>query len=144
MMRALVPSLMLVLALALCGGAALAQAAAPHDAAFDLGRKYRHGDGVPRDSVRAFALIHGAARGKHPPAMFIVSSMLAAGEGAPRDEAAARKWLEAAAEGEYPEAIQQLAMHLQDGAPGFERDERRAAQLMRQMAHAMKHRAHGH
>lgn len=140
MMRAPV----LVLALALCGAALPAHAAPAHEAAFDLGRKYRHGAGVPRDSVRAFALIHGAALGRHPPAMFIVSGMLAAGEGAPRDEAAARKWLEAAAELEYPEAIQQLAMHLQEGAPGFERDERRAAQLMRQMAHAMKHRAHGH
>jgi TPR repeat protein len=138
MMRALVA------AVALCGCAVLAHAAPPPETAFDLGRQYRHGAGVARDSERAFALIHGAALDQHAPAMFIVSAMLAAGEGAPGDEAAARKWLEAAAEREYPEAIQQLAMNLQHGAPGYEVDERRAAQLMRQVAHAMKHRAHAH
>ncbi len=112
---------------------------------FDLGRQYRHGSGVARDSVKAFRLIESAAVGGHAPAMFIVSGMLAAGEGVARDDALARRWLEAAADADYPEALQQLAMHLKDGAAGFERDERRAAQLMAKAGHALKHRAyHGH
>jgi len=68
--------------------------------------------------------------------------MLQAGEGAPRDDAAARRWLEAAAQREYPEALQQMALHIQDGTLGYARDEARAAQLMRAVAHAMKHRVH--
>ena len=118
-----------------------ADAGAVH-ALFDLGRMYRHGIGVQRDSVRAFGLIDAAARRAYPAAMFTLSNMLVGGEGAPSDEAGARRWLEAAAESDYPEAMQQLAMNVQEGAVGFERDERRAAQLMRALAHAMKHRAH--
>ena len=123
--------------LALC--AAAAQAAPPD---FDLGRMYRNGTGVNRDSMRAFGLIEGAARDGHPAAMFIAAAMLAAGEGTQKDVARARQWLEASAEAEYPEAIQQLAMNLREGAPGYERDEERAAQLLTELAHAMKHRAH--
>jgi TPR repeat protein len=124
--------------MALC--AACAQAAAAPQTDFDLGRMYRNGVGMERDSVRAFALIRQAARDGHAPAMFILSAMLAAGEGAPKDVAEARRCLEAAAELELPEAMQQLAMNLREGAPGFERDEARAAQLMNEVAHAMKHR----
>lgn len=134
----------LLVALALCGCAALAQAAPQGQAAFDLGRAYRHGAGVERDSARAFSLVGEAARAGHPAAMFILSAMLGTGEGTRRDDAAARTWLEAAAALDHPEAMQQLAMNLKDGISGFERDERRAAQLMAQVAHALKHRAHGH
>ncbi len=130
--------------LALLACAALAQAAPQGQAAFDLGRMYRHGAGVERDSVRAYSLVGDAARAGHPGAMFILSGMLETGEGTRRDEAAARAWLEAAAGLDHPEAMQQLAMNLRDGVGGFERDERRAAQLMAQVAHALKHRAHGH
>ena len=123
---------------AACGHAAPAP---EPQADFDLGRSYRNGVGVERDSARAFALIGQAARGGHAAAMFIFSGMLAAGEGTARDAAQARRWLEAAADLELPEAMQQLALNLRDGAPGFERDELRAAQLMNELAHAMKHRA---
>ncbi|HEY0491173.1 MAG TPA: hypothetical protein VGD30_16810 [Telluria sp.] len=75
--------------------------------------------------------------------MFRLSYMLHAGEGAAKDGRAARQWLERAAERDYPEAMQQLAMALRDGSMGFERDEQRAALLMKEMAHAMKHRAPG-
>lgn len=71
--------------------------------------------------------------------MFIFSAMLSAGEGAPKDMTAARRWLEAAAELELPVAMQQLAMNLREGAPGFERDEERAALLMNKVGHAIKH-----
>ncbi len=122
--------------------AACAQAAPAAQADFDQGRMYRNGIGVERDSARAYALIERAAVKGHAAAMFILSSMLAAGEGAPKDVARARRMLEAAAELELPEAIQQLAMNLREGSPGFERDEVRAAQLIHEYAHAMKHRAH--
>lgn len=123
--------------IALCG--AWAQAAASPQADFELGRKYRNGIGVQRDSVRAVALIEKAAQAGHPTAMFMFSAMLAVGEGAPRDLTASRRWLEAAADLELPVAMQQLAMNLREGAPGFERDEERATQLMNKVAHAMKH-----
>lgn len=129
----------LVAMLALC--AAAAQAAPRAAANFDLGRMYRNGAGVVRDSPRAFALIDSAARDGLPAAMFIASLMLATGEGTVRDAASSRRWLEAAAELENPEAMQQLAMHLREGAPGYERDEPRAARLLDELAHAMKHRA---
>jgi len=113
-------------------------------ARFDLGRMYRNGIGVTRDGARAFALIEAAAQAGHPAAMFTLNNMLAAGEGAPKNETLARHWLEQAAEREHPEALQQLSMHLQQGAMGYARDERKAAQLMGVLAHAMKHRAHDH
>jgi TPR repeat protein len=126
------------LALCMCLLAAAAQAAPPGD--FDLGRRYRHGDGVPRDSVRAFGLIERAAGRGEAAAMFTLSNMLQAGEGTAIDRAASRKWLEAAAERECPEALQQLALNLQDGAMGYEVDRARSAQLLREAAHALQHR----
>ena len=107
---------------------------------FDLGRMYRHGDGVGRDSVRAFGLIREAATEGDAAAMFTLSNMLAAGEGVPRDLGAARHWLEAAADKENPEALQQLALNLQDGMMGYQVDALRSAQLMREAAHALRHR----
>lgn len=127
---------MLILAALWCS-AALVHAAP--SSSFDQGRQLR-----ASDSSRALILIEDAAKSGHPPAMFILSSMLMAGEGAPCDPLRARQWLERAVTEEYPEAMQQLALHLQDGAAGYARDEQRAAQLMRKMAHALKHRGHGH
>lgn len=122
----------------------LAMAAQAAPSLFDQGRMYRHGDGVARDSVRAFGLIERAAGGGDAAAMFTLSNMLEAGEGAPRNREAARKWLEAAALNDSPEALQQLALHLQDGTMGYDIDRAHSALLMRQAAHAIKHRAHGH
>jgi TPR repeat protein len=130
----------LLAAVLLC--ASSAAAASVGQAQFDLGRKVRNGSGVPRDAVRAYQLIQRAAMLQHPAAMFTLSNMLVAGEGVAPDRAAARSWLEAAAALENPEALQQLALHLQEGTLGFARDEVRAAQLLRQLAHAMKHRDH--
>lgn len=129
----------LCLLFGICAGAL---ANGPSQAHFDLGRHYRHGP--QQDSARAFGLIEQAASSGHAAAMFILSGMLLQGEGRPADPVAARRWLERAAELENPEALQQLAMNLQQGAGGYERDEARAAQLMRQVAHALTHRAHGH
>jgi uncharacterized protein len=128
-----------LLACLLFGLAAAAQAA---PSLFDLGRMYRHGSGVQRDSVRAFELIGQAAADGDAAAMFTLSNMLEAGEGTLRDRVAARKWLEAAAEQECPQALQQLALNLQDGLMGYAPDLARSAQLMREAAHALQHRVH--
>ncbi len=122
---------------------ALSGPAAAHDAPigaaaaadYEQGRRQRGSD-----SVRAMAHFEAAARLHHPAAMFALSNMLAAGEGAARDETAARRWLERAADLDYPEALQQMALHLHDGSLGYPRDEQRAAQLMRAVAHALQHR----
>ena len=75
--------------------------------------------------------------------MFILSNMLAAGEGAPDDSArAGTGWKQAAAR-EYPEALQQLALHLRTAPWASGATNARAAQLMREVAHAMKHPATG-
>ena len=132
----------LTVTLALAWGSALALPPPAAADAFAQGRALR--SGPQRDSGRAFALIEGAAKAGHPAAMFILSAMLMSGEGAPRNAVAARDWLEAAAGLEYPEAIQQLALNFQDGTNGYRRDPERAAELLRELAHAMTHRAMPH
>ena len=126
----------LLLAAAFAGAAAgspLAGAAADSD--YLRGLAYRNGsNGLPRDAARAVRALTAAAERGVPAAMFILSHMLAEGEGAPRDAAASRRWLEMAAQAEYPEALQEMAM--------TERDPARAAELLREAAHAMQHRAH--
>ena len=127
-MRALL-LLLLVLALALLGGAAQASDA---EAAYKRGLAYRNGAGVTADAALAAQWIAVAARGQLPAAMFTLSNMLAAGEGVAPDPAAARTWLEAAAALGYPAALQELALR--------EPDPRQAELLMRQAAHALQHR----
>jgi TPR repeat protein len=104
--------------------------------AFDLGRMYRNGIGVAADSARGLAWIGVAAKGGHAAAMFVLANMLIDGEGTARDAATGRRWLEQAAALNYPEALQQLALQ--------EPDARTAAQLMRQVRHALQHRALEH
>lgn len=127
----------LLLAAALAGAAPAqpAPAAAVADQDYRRGLAYRNGDdGLPRDAALAARALTRAAERGVPEAMFILSHMLGEGEGLPRDAAAARRWLEAAAQAEYPEALQEMAM--------TERDPARAAELLREAAHAMQHRAH--
>jgi len=127
----------LLLVLTAAAGA-LAEPAEPlpatPEAAYRLGLAYRNGDGVARDAALAVRWLGHAAERGVPAAMFILAHMLAEGEGTARDAAAARRWLDAAAQAEYPEALQALAME--------ERDPARAAELLREAAHAMQHRAH--
>ena len=132
------------LALVLAMSAPVQAAPSFADAQFDLGRRYRNGIGLERDVVRGQALIRSAAMAEHVPAMFILSNMLADGEGSPPDPEQARLWLEAAAERDYPEALVQLSLLVREGRRGYRRDEARAGQLMRQAAHALKHRAAKH
>ena len=102
--------------------------------AYELGLQQRNGIGVARDEAAARDSFAQAAAGGVPAAMFMLAQMLAAGEGGARDEPAASGWIERAAELEYPEALQELALR--------ERDPRRAAELLREAAHALQHRAH--
>ena len=130
----------LLLTTVLLGSAAAAQSADAVAAHADYlrGLAYRNGsDGLPVDAARAVAALTAAAEGGVPEAMFILSHMLAEGEGTARDPAAARRWLEVAAQAEYPEALQEMAMRAMS-----ERDPARAAELLREAAHAMQHRAH--
>ena len=127
----------LLLAAALAGSAwaQSARGAAATDRDYLRGLAYRNGsDGLPRDAALAARSLTQAAERGVPAAMFILSHMLAEGEGVPRDAAASRRWLEMAAQAEYPEALQEMAM--------TERDPERAAELVREAAHAMQHRAH--
>lgn len=101
----------------------------------------RSGVGGGRDRAQVARARLASAHAGVPAAMYLLSNMLYAGDGIERDEGAAREWLEAAAERDHPEAMQQLAMGLRDGSMGFARDEQRAAVLIKEMAHAMKHRA---
>jgi TPR repeat protein len=117
----------LLVAMCVCCGVQAADSDAR--AAFKLGLMYRN---TAHDSAAAVRWLTVAAQRGEPAAMFILSNMLDAGEGTARDEKAARAWLEAAAELEYPEALQQLALS--------EPDPERAAQLMREAAHALTHR----
>jgi TPR repeat protein len=123
----------LLLAAALTGAPAAAPVAARvSDPEVRRALAYRNGDGMARDAARAVVLLRGAAESGVPEAMFILSQMLAAGEGTGCDPDGARRWLERAAQAEYPEALQQMAME--------ERDPARAAELMREAAHALQHR----
>lgn len=111
-------------------------------AQFDLGRMYRHGIGLPRDSAAAVRWIGSAAEAGHAPAMFTLYTMMAAGEGTGKDEAGARAWLERAAALDDPQALQELALHLQAGTALYERDPERAARLLAMLAHALQHTPH--
>jgi len=132
-MAALILALLFApLPLGQAGAAPVADVALDARSAWQLALKVRNGDGEAADAARARALLMQAAQGGVAQAMFLLSNMLAAGEGGPPDAAEARRWLEMAAEREYPEALQQLAL--------TERDPRKAELLMRQAAHAMRHR----
>jgi len=126
-MKRVLAAALLVLA---CGPAAWAADAV---GTYQLGLKLRNGIGMPADAAAARRSLDTAARAGVPAAMFTLAQMLAAGEGGARDEAAARVWIARAAEVEYPEALQELALR--------ERDPARAAELMREAAHALQHRA---
>ena len=124
----------LALLLVLWGCAAQAQ---PEDAraAYRTGLALRNGVNVTASGLDNAALaaqsIARAARGGLPEAMFTWSNMLAAGEGVAPDAAAARRWLEESAALGYAPALQELALR--------EPDPRRAALLMRQAEHALRH-----
>jgi TPR repeat protein len=106
--------------------------AGAHDADLTEARNYRNGTGVAVDKACAVRLFQLAAEAGDADAAFTLANMLRDGEGVPQDRVAAQRWLQRAADGESPEALQELAM--------AEPDPARAAQLMKQSAHALTHR----
>lgn len=129
----------LFLLMAFCCGSAQA---AEHEgvAAYEVAQQYRHGTrGLSRDPSQAGLWMAAAAQKGLPKAMFQYSNMLWSGEGVRQDAAQSRRWLEAAAEAELPEALQELALALRDGMRGFAPDPQRAAVLLVELEHAMRH-----
>jgi TPR repeat protein len=122
-----------LLACAMSCAAAAPASGSTAEQAYRQGLAWRNGDGRPVDKAAALRLLASAAERGLPEAMFTLSHMLAEGEGTKPDPAGARRWLEAAAQLEYPEALQEMAMK--------EADPQRAAELMREAAHALQHRA---
>ena len=94
---------------------------------------HRNGSGVPVDKAKALRLFEQAARLGDADAAFTLANMLRDGEGVTADPVAAHPGLQVAADGESPEALQQLAME--------EKDPARAAQLLKEAAHALTHQA---
>ena len=132
--RAALPALVLALALAQAAPA-LAHGPAARAAldSYALGLKQRNGVGMARDLGAARRSLGQAAEDGLPAAMFMLAQMLEAGEGGARDADGARAWIARAAQLEYPEALQEQALR--------ERDPQRAAELLREAAHALQHRA---
>ncbi|WP_338761404.1 sel1 repeat family protein [Massilia sp. METH4] len=104
-------------------------------AAYWAGVMVRNGKGAAPDSAAAIGWLEQAARGGVPEAMFVLANMRLAGEGGDADPAAARAWLEHAAGLGHPGALQQLAqMSYDEGA------DQRANALLKESAHALKHK----
>lgn len=67
------------------------------DAQFSLGSKFYDGEGVPKDSAKAFEWYQKAADQGHASAQSSLGMMYAAGHGVPKDYAKAADWLQRAA-----------------------------------------------
>lgn len=119
---------------ALAGFTSAARGGDAH-AAYWAGLMARNGKGTAPDSAAAIAWLERAAHGGVPEAMFVLANMLIEGEGGPADAAAGRAWLERAAALEHPAALQQLAQLAREAGEG-----ERAAMLLKEAAHALKHR----
>ncbi|WP_260115625.1 hypothetical protein [Pseudoduganella umbonata] len=105
------------------------------NAAYWAGLMVRNGKGTAADTTAAVAWLEQAARGGVPDAMFVLANMLIAGEGGAPDAAAGHAWLQRAAALGQPAALQQLAQGAyEEGAA------ERADALLKEAAHALKHR----
>jgi len=78
------------------GPAGVSAAGAPADLVVQA-RSYEHGEGVPRDQLKAAALYCEAARDGDPEAQYSLGWMYANGRGVPRDDAVAASFFELAA-----------------------------------------------
>ncbi len=106
--------------------AAARQPVDPAEQAYREGLRYKNGDGVPRDDVRATAHFRRAAEAGHVEARFLVGLAHKVGAGAPRDDVAAGRWFRRAAEAGHLEAQFFLGlMHL--NGVGMEKSAVRAA-----------------
>jgi hypothetical protein len=116
------------LALAL-RGAALGDAVAEET----VGRVYRWGTGVPKNSAEAFRwLLQAADQGSHD-AEYEVGSMYAYGDGIPKDDRAAVEWYRKAADQGYAPAQTELGIMYSTGR-GVTKDDRVAFDWSRKAA----------
>ncbi len=79
-------------------------------AQFILGKKFRTGDGVAKDSKQAYRLIRSAAESCHAEAQLILGAMSMQGEGTLKSEKEGHRWNRLSAENGWPEA--QYAMYI--------------------------------
>lgn len=89
---------------------------------FELGRKHLRGDGVEKDTARAFALIREAAEAGHPDAMGAMGYFYASAVEVQQDTAKAAEWFRRGAEAGSPKAQFNLGNALLRGT-GIPRDE---------------------
>jgi TPR repeat protein len=92
-----------------------------------------------RDDPQAVAWLERAAKANLPAALFLLGGLYRDGRGVPVNHARAVECLEAAAEAELPEAIEALALAYRGGELGLARDEPKAAELLRELEHAIRH-----
>src|SRR3546814_4921511 len=108
----------------------LAEAGLP-EAADELGKAYRYGNGVPKDTERAAQWLIAAVSRSHsrwPHASYHLGTMFKAGEGVPQDFALAARLLQQAADNGYLRANLPLAQLYARGQ-GVEKDLGRAREL---------------
>jgi len=101
------------------------------EAAYELGKAYRYGNGLPANTERAAHWLMTALSQPHghwPHAAYLLGTMFMAGEGVPQDPDLARRLLLAASERGYARAGLPLAQLYTDGR-GVEKDLTRAERL---------------
>ena len=85
------------------------------DAMFYTGVCYTNGDGVERDSVKAFRMFRSAANGKNIPAMHNLANCYMQGIGTKANSAQALRWYSAAADSGYLRSMSVLAKSYEEG-----------------------------
>ncbi len=85
-------------------------AAATTTAAYELGKRYEHGDGVPQSYERALALYCDAARDGNAKAYFSLGWMFLNGRGVQHSDPIAVAWLKKAAEHGVAQALNLLRL----------------------------------
>src|SRR3546814_3142151 len=92
-----------------------AEAVDPAAREIDLAVRYMDGNGVPRDPVRAVALLRPHAEGGSPKAQLLLGLAYASGQGVDQDTGVAAGWYEKAAIQDQPEAQYLLGLALLRG-----------------------------
>lgn len=100
-----------------------------------LGRKYYHGDGVPRDDAKALSCFREAAEGGVPEGQFLLGVLYAEGRAVPQDFAEAARWYRKASDRRHGTACFNLAI-LYAGGMGLPRDTGEALRWYRRAAEA--------
>jgi len=97
-------------------------------AAFELGKRFDYGKGVPKDHKEAAAWYLVAAQGGLAEAQNSLGSLYQAGDGVQQDFSEAMAWYQKAADQHHPEATNNLA-YLYDEGKGVPEDNVRAIDL---------------